>query len=147
MEILSLYHETLYIQPAEIDMAHVQGLFNKKICVLLRNTDHNDANLETLHKILSSCGISQDDTYIYTVPPHHVEEAVMSAIKTWQPAKLIAFDVPVISATMNLVTEIYALKTMSSTQLIFSHSLNYLAQNPQYKKNLWAALKQMFDIA
>jgi hypothetical protein len=146
MEILSLYDETLFVDNKEVDKTKLLGTFNKKICVVLRDTEYTEQNLATLQKILQSCGLAQSDCYIYPAAAVELGDIVWRLITELRPSKLIAFDVPVQSSTMTMLTEIYAVKKIGNLEIILSHGFAGLAQDANYKKHLWLALKKMFGI-
>jgi hypothetical protein len=146
LEILSLYDETLFVDNAQVDTSVFLGTYKKGICVVLRETEFSDDNLATLTKILASCGLVVDDCYICKVGTADLGNFISQMMPAIRPRKLISFDVPVQSSTMNMLTELYSVKKIGSMEIILSHGFTALNMEGLYKKHLWSALKVMFDI-
>jgi DNA polymerase III psi subunit len=122
------------------------GGYQSKILLLVSSIDVpylQDDELQLLTNMLNACKLSLVDVGILNV--HHLENKNWSSIiEQHAPEKAIVFGE---------ITEIgmpnkpkYQFLEQASLQWIHSISLSDLNQNPAEKKELWFALKKMFNI-
>ncbi len=122
------------------------GGYQSKILLMVYSTDVpylQDDELQLLTNMLNACKLSLVDVGILNV--HHMENKDWAIIiEQHAPEKAIVFGE---IAELKIPNDVkYQVLEHASFQWINSISLSGLNQNPGEKKELWFALKKMFNI-
>ncbi len=142
-QILSIYNETLYVTSDTADLPTVEGGFGKKILVLIHGEENNDANKETVSKIMGACKCTIDD---YGIAAIDNPSQTIAIIVQHRPSFILSFDVGASNDVFKFMTSKYKLRQLFGVDIITSYNFAQMAVDATVKKELWAVLKTYFKL-
>ena len=125
------------------------GKNNSNILILVNEKEHaflSDADLAFLLSVLNACKISADDAALVNCFAN--EDAVYEKLETQFSPRIILF-IGTEPQLLGFPVQIprYRIQQYNRQQYLCAPSLAELAANKEEKKQLWNALKQLFEIS
>jgi hypothetical protein len=141
-ELLSIYNENLYVEKLPIPLDY-EGQFLKKTMVFALDSCNNEQNKTLLFKMLDACKLSNDDVALMWLP---VNSDLPQIVQHYQPQHFISFGIPIQNDLIQMPNNCYVVNHLAHFPYILSHSLTELLPNTTFKKNIWTALKEMYQL-
>ncbi|MFD2521537.1 hypothetical protein [Emticicia soli] len=114
----------------------------QKVVVITELISNDEKTL--LSKILGAVGLSLAQIDLIEIEkPQHIDYQAFVAQKTTN--KFISFGVGLGKLNWDLMLVPYQIKTESGIDFLLANNLGAIATDTTLKKNLWAALQQMFS--
>jgi DNA polymerase III psi subunit len=125
----------------DLPALQIENNEGNSILVLLKKKDSKMENIELIKNILKPLQLTLEN-----IQMEILEENVIlgKSLPTYE--KIICFGINPSEIGLNINFRAYTIHPMGKTKMLFSHALNDLAPNAEYKKLLWQSLQLMFDL-
>lgn len=141
-----MFHsEELFFVLPESDMLHLaEGLFAKRVLIVVREEPQAPGNKDFLGKILAAANLSlAADTRLITVPETH-PLAISRILRTQQTEKVLVFGLTPAQLGLRIEAPYYTPLHFYGLEWLFSEPLSLLEPDKSKKGLLWTGLKQLF---
>lgn len=127
---------------------NILGNNQKNILLIVNDSSSlhlNDADFQFLTGILNACKLSMADIGLLNIF-HYKETGLEEFKEAFSPKYVIVFDVKEKQLQIQNPFVDYTILKNKNTQILPAPSLQFISQNTDEKKKLWAALKNLFNL-
>lgn len=136
--------DKLFVIPDDRNTVQLSAYNNDKPTVIVYN-EMSTSDKDLLYKILGAVKLNEE--YFTTLSMDDMPHALLSHLRGTACKKLIVFGGRPTDLQLQVKTAPYKAFHINGVEILFAHSLADVAVNGEYKKALWNALKDMYNIA
>ena len=141
-----MFHsEPLFFILPESDPLHLaEGLFAKRVLIVVREEPQAPGNKDFLGKILAAANLSlANDTRLIALPENQTI-AISRVLRQQQAEQVLVFGVPPAQLGLRIAAPFYTPLHFYGRDWLFSEPLSLLEPDKAKKGLLWTGLKQLF---
>ncbi|MDG2449677.1 MAG: DNA polymerase III subunit psi [Saprospiraceae bacterium] len=144
---LSFYNFKRYdIIENSIEIEHKVHWKNDASTLVIVTSDYQNPELKILlHKILNAINCSEENTCLIELQETH-RLKLIDLTQYHSAHSIICIGLKPLELGLNIEANLFHKKSLLNKSMLFSPSLSELEQNLDYKKMLWAELKNHFTI-
>ncbi|MFT6849244.1 MAG: hypothetical protein ACJATA_000038 [Sphingobacteriales bacterium] len=145
-----IFNEPVYqiTETKQFDSFDYEGDNNKYVLVLYLNEQGkliSHPQRDFLMKILGAVGLKPEDVALVNLGAYQGVTA-LDLKKFFSPSKMLVFSEDVSSLGVSQLEKHYLPSSAASMKVVRSQSIDNILHNVDSKKQLWMALKQLFNV-
>lgn len=141
------YDFDIYQSPTtDIPANHFMGNNQKKLLVIVGDSDFSQENQDFLSKVLSAVKYDMLADASILVLPKNETFGINKLISGEKQNRILIFGHRPSDLGLSIETLLYSPLNIANKSFLIGHSLEKISKSTEHKKNLWAALQSLFPI-